>query len=163
MSYSDFEALKEIINDQSCMDIRTWSRVEDFDGLGMVSRKDCPFAGKSGIYTVIDAEGHIAYIGKAKCLFNRLSSHSKALKGGDEFKAPIWHQFFTSINHDGLEARYLVIDGFSPSREEYARQVIERALQIKYKPYFDELFVKKTRIEDFDGRLLLVKQSLTTL
>ncbi|MFD0751291.1 GIY-YIG nuclease family protein [Mucilaginibacter calamicampi] len=154
---SDFDRLRQLLNDETFVDMGQWTQVNSFSELRTIGRSKCDFAGKGGIYSIIDADGHVAYIGKASCLYNRLSSHSKALIGRDKLKAPAWDQFFTSIRHDGLVARYIVIEGFSITTEEYARQVIERALQIKYKPYFDDLYKKKVVIDDFDTKLTTIK------
>jgi len=154
---TDFDRLRQLLNDETFMDIAQWKHVASFSDLRKVRRSACDFAGKGGIYSIIDADGHVAYIGKASCLYNRLSSHSKALIGGDKLKAPAWDQFFTSIRQDGLVARYIFIEGFSSNTEEYARQVIERALQIKYNPYFDDLYKRKVVLDDFDTKLASVK------
>jgi len=163
LPFDDYNLLISFLNDEKCVDINLWQQVEKFEELKSVKKGDCCFADKSGIYAIIDNDGHIAYIGKAKCLHNRLSSHSWALVGKDAQKAPTWDEFFTHFNGKNLIARYFITPEFSDDRaSEFARQAIERALQIKYKPYFDELYSrKKDRLEDrFDGELAVIKSRL---
>lgn len=147
---NDFNLLISLLNNEKCININHWQQVADFEALKDTKKNECKFANKSGIYAIIDNDGHIAYIGKAKCLYNRLSSHSNALIGKDKEKAPAWDEFFTYFNGQGLTARYFIIDGFSDGyNAEHARKAIERALQIKYQPYFDELYrEKKVRLND---------------
>ena len=114
---------------------------------------------KSGIYVIESNSYGILYIGKAKSIRGRLTSHLKATEGKE--KSPAWKQFFEYFKSN-LRAYYLVTDTlFSENSGENGRQIIERALQMKYAPLFDQIFPTRQRkkLNNFEERIKSLKHS----
>jgi len=102
--------------------------------------------GKSvnGLYALKHPQYGIVYIGKGKPIFNRIKSHYYATKGKE--KAPAWKQFFEYVTDD-ITVYWFEVDNTDPIIGEQTREVLERLLQIKYKPLFETLYRKGMRKE----------------
>lgn len=146
---TDLDHLLKIISDPRTLDIYNhWSSFSLHD-----INKHVGALNKPGIYAITDQNTQILYLGKAKSVYNRLKSHYNATQKKE--RAEAWAQFFDHFNSD-LKAYYFLTDSISDANVEKANQAIERILQIKHNPLFDQMYnlKGKRRIDDFEGRLI---------
>jgi len=83
-------------------------------------------------------------LGKAKKIYDRLRSHNEATKGNE--KAECWRQFFMAITGNIIAYWYPVESKNNEVKEENARQILERLIQLKYEPIFDKIYPRGKRI-----------------
>lgn len=85
-----------------------------------------------GLYAYMQGTD-ILYIGKGKPIFNRLKSHYREAyrEVSGDTKTKRWHRFFEA--HTG-ELTVLWI----PVKEETTRKILELALQVHFKPAFED-------------------------
>lgn len=145
---NDFDKLLKILSDPKNLDIHGNWKVFPFQEILKFKNS----IDKPGIYAITDKNGQILYIGKAKSVYNRLKSHFNATQGKE--KAEAWAQFFEYFNSD-LKAFYFLTDSISNKNLENVNQALERILQVKYNPLFDQIYSLKGKksIEDFKDRL----------
>jgi hypothetical protein len=156
MAISDFDLMLSLLNDDDFTNLTSfkWQAIDDLRSYRQVKKKESVIADKKGIYVISSKQGEILYIGKAKCLHSRICSHSKAMIGADEERAPAWDQFFRYYENSKLKVQYAFINGFSDEKSEHVRQALERALQVKHRPFFDTIYSKnKNRVHDIEAEV----------
>lgn len=124
------------------LDIEEWDNFElDFSTpkenadeiYQLIKRNIKNYNNLSGIYAIFDGEKCL-YIGKGKCIWERIKSHYKAAKGLD--KAVRWAKFFKQYQKKvkvyWIEYRNLE----NETLDDKLRELFEHILQIKYDPVF---------------------------
>lgn len=145
---TDIDHLLEIISDPCTLDIHGhWASFP----LHEVKLQAKVLRNKPGVYAITDQNSRVLYVGKGKCIYKRLKSH-KEVKEND--RAEAWAQFFGHFNSN-LMAYYFMTDKISSSNIEHANQAIERIVQIKHTPLFDQIYNTKSKPAkaDFKGCL----------
>jgi len=149
------ELLKQI-NDKNFMDIPSWKKFDlsAIDNVGFQFDRNV-----NGIYAIYNEEWGCLYIGKGKPIYGRLKSHYKATMGHDNSGA--WNQFFKYFNKDLTAYWHEVDDHESKDVGEVRRKIIERILQMKYNPIFDQVYITKGKqnVPDLNASLQKIKQT----
>lgn len=145
---SDIDHLLKIISDPRTLDIYNHWPCFPLDDI----KKQVGALNKPGIYAITCPNAQVLYIGKGRSVYNRLKSHFNATQKKE--RAEAWAQFFEYFDSN-LKAHYLLTDKISDATVEKANQAIERVLQVKHNPLFDQMYNSKgkRRIDDFKGRL----------
>jgi len=136
-----FSKLLVVLNDPEFQDVFGWQSAPLHDILnGVGLNKNAP-----GIYVLHHPVYGIVYIGKAVRIYDRLKSHYYATLGRE--KAPCWKEFFETIK-TGITSYWYVTaaDLASGEEQEHFRQILERALQLKYNPLFDAIYPRGKRV-----------------
>jgi hypothetical protein len=145
---NDFQYILSQVNTESFSDIEGhWQSMK----LGQCITPELSLDKKiNGLYALKHAKYGIIYIGKGKPIFNRIKSHYYATKGKE--KAPAWKQFFEYMTDD-MTVYWYEVNHLDEVVGEQAREVLERLLQIKYKPLFEIIYKNGIRKElpDING------------
>lgn len=137
----ELEEILQIINSDEFINVKeNWQNI-DLSKLEE-KRKNSDIE-KSGVYALYNENCEFIYVGKAKKIYDRLKSHSKATQGNE--KADCWREFFMAINGNIIAYWYPLESRNNEQREENVRQVLERLIQLKYDPLFDKIYPRGQR------------------
>lgn len=152
----ELEEILQIINSDEFINVKeNWQNI-DLSKLEEKRKKSN--VEKSGIYALFNENYGFIYVGKAKKIYYRLKSHNKATQGNE--KAECWREFFVAIKGNIIAFWYPLESKNNEEKEENARQILERLIQLKYEPIFDKIYPRGKRVSKPNIHELLEGYSL---
>ncbi|MER0442056.1 GIY-YIG nuclease family protein [Emticicia sp. W12TSBA100-4] len=138
----ELEEILQIINSDEFINVEeNWQNI---DLTKLEEKRKTSDLKKSGVYALYNENYGFIYVGKAKKIYDRLKSHNEATKGNE--KADCWREFFMAITGNIVGYWYPLESKNNAQKEESARQILERLIQIKYEPIFDKIYPRGKRV-----------------